>query len=110
MTGGTGEYGETGVATGGTGANFTRCSNVATVTASTPNTAKNSLRKLCAWLFSSYASFQRFENAVAAFRISFHDFIMRHYSIFQRALLSWSVAGFPAGDKETVAAPCLAPE
>ena len=27
---------------------------------STPKTAKNSLRKLCAWLFSSNASFQRF--------------------------------------------------
>jgi len=37
------------------------------VTASTPKTAKNSFRKLCACAFSSYAFFQRFENAVAAF-------------------------------------------
>ena len=34
------------------------------------------IRKLCACDFSSYASFQRFENAVAAFRISFQDFIV----------------------------------
>ena len=54
--------------------NLTRCSNALNTTVSTPNTAKNSFRKLCAWLFSSYAFFQRFENAVAALRISFHDF------------------------------------
>ena len=52
-----------------------RCSNALNTTISTPNTAQNSFRKLCAWLFSSHAFFQRFENAVAAVQISFHDFI-----------------------------------